>query len=629
MDAQGFFFQAFVYLTAAVLSVPIARRLGLGSVLGYLIAGAVIGPAALELVGGEGQDVLRFAEFGVVMMLFLIGLELEPEQLWRLRGVLLGMGGLQVLGTAAVLAGAAGALGLDWKPALAVGLVLSLSSTAIVLQSLREKGLLRSDAGERAFGVLLLQDIAVIPMLVALPLLATLEPAAAGEAHAAPHGWIAEFTGWARAGATLAAIAAIVLAGRFAMRPFFRFLARSGVREVFTAGALLLVVGIALLMQSVGLSPALGSFLGGVVLASSEYRHQLESDIEPFKGLLLGLFFIAVGASLDFRLVAAESGAIAGLVLALMVVKFAVLFALGRAWRMGLDQNLLFSLALAQGGEFGFVLFSFAAQSGVLDPQTANRLVAVVALSMAGTPFLLLLHERLLQPRLGRERAARAPDAIEEQNPVILAGFGAFGSIVGRFLVANGVATTVLDVDSDHVDLLRRLGIRAYYGDASREELLRAAGAERARLLIVATGGADRTIAVIRTARKHFPGLAVYARARSRLEGYDLFEAGAHRVYRGSLDTSLRTGVDALRALGFPSHPAHRAAQAFRRHDERAWLELAAVRKDPNVFQTRARESIRVLEELLRAEFHEREVPDDFAWDSSSLRAEYGKPGEP
>jgi len=631
MDAQGFFFQAFVYLTAAVLSVPIARRLGLGSVLGYLIAGAAIGPAALGLVGSEGQDVLHFAEFGVVMMLFLIGLELEPEQLWRLRGVLLGMGGLQVLGTAAVLAGgAAGALGLGWKPALAVGLVLSLSSTAIVLQSLREKGLLRSDAGERAFGVLLFQDIAVIPMLVVLPLLATLVPAAAVLAHGAADGWVAELTGWDRAGATLAAIAAIVLAGRFAMRPFFRFLARSGVREVFTAGALLLVVGIALLMHSVGLSPALGTFLGGVVLAGSEYRHQLESDIEPFKGLLLVLFFIAVGASLDFRLVAAEARAIAGLVLALLAIKFAVLFALGRAWRMGLDQNLLFSLALAQGGEFGFVLFSFAAQNGVLDPDTANRLVAVVALSMAGTPFLLLLHERLLQPRLGtRGRPARAPDAIDEQNPVILAGFGAFGSIVGRFLVANGVATTVLDVDSDHVDLLRRLGIRAYYGDASREELLRAAGAERARLLIVATGSADGTIAVIRTARKHFPGLAVYARARSRLEGYDLFEAGAHRVYRGQLDTSLRTGVDALRALGFPAHPAHRAAQAFRRLDERAWLELAAVRKDPNVFQTRARESIRVLEELLRGEFHEREERDDSAGDSGSLRAEYGKPGEP
>ena len=627
MEGQGFFFQAFVYLSAAVVSVPIAKRFGLGSVLGYLIAGVVIGPFALGLVGREGNDVLHFAEFGVVMMLFIIGLELQPALLWRLRGVLLGLGGLQVAVTAGVLFAAAAALGVAWRPATAVGLILALSSTAIVLQSLTEKGLLKTVAGERSFAVLLFQDLAVIPMLAVLPLLASVTPAAsAASEHAGA--WAEQLPGWARGLVTLGAVAGIVLGGQFLVRPVFRFIARSGVREVFTAAALLLVVGIALTMQLVGLSPALGTFLGGVVLANSEYRHELESDIEPVKGLLLGLFFLSVGASIDFRVVAAHAAVVATVVAGLVVAKAVVLWGIGRLAGMSAEQNVLFALGLAQGGEFAFVLFSLAAQSGVVDLPTADLLVAAVALSMAGTPLLLALHERVLRPRLGAAaEPPPEPDAIDRRGAVILAGFGAFGSIVGRFLIANGVPTTVLDADSDHVALLRRVGIRGFYGDASREDLLRAAGAAEARVLLVSASPLDTSLAIIRTARRHFPQLKVFARALTRVDAYELHDAGADRVYRSVVDTSLRSGVDVLRELGFPAHPATRAAQRFRRKDEEEWHRLAAIRHDTTAWESQARESNRHLERLLGGEF--RESPDagaDKAWDSSSLRDEYGKP---
>ncbi len=626
MEGQGFFFQAFVYLTAAVISVPIARRLGLGSVLGYLIAGVVIGPFALGLVGSEGQDVLHFAEFGVVMMLFIIGLELQPALLWRLRGVLLGLGGLQVAVTAGAIFAAALALGLEWRPAAAVGLILALSSTAIVLQSLTEKGLLKTVAGERSFAVLLFQDLAVIPVLAVLPLLASVAPEATG-ANGHAGAWAEQLPGWARGIVTLGAVAGIVLAGQFLVRPVFRFIARSGVREVFTAAALLLVVGIALAMQQVGLSPALGTFLGGVVLANSEYRHELESDVEPFKGLLLGLFFIAVGASIDFGLVTSQIGVVTALVLGLIALKFVVLFALGRSTGMEPDQNLLFALALAQGGEFCFVLLSFATQIGVLPGSTSNLLVATVALSMAFTPFLLLLHEKVLAPRLARvDGPVREPDAIHEENPVILAGFGAFGSIIGRMLVANGVHTTFLDLDSDHVDLMRRLGLEVFYGDASREDLLRAAGAEKARLIVVTTGSLEKTLEIIATVKKHFPRLQILARAHIRAEAYELLDAGADEIYRESLDTALRMGVDVMRSLGFRAHESVRAAQFFRRHDEKSWRELASVRHDQTVFMTRARQAIHDLEQRLRSETGAQRRVDDSAWDATSLRKEFGRP---
>ena len=451
MAAEQVFVQTFVYLATAVLCVPLAKRLGLGSVLGYLIGGILIGPHVLGLVGEEGQDVMHFAEFGVVMMLFLIGLELQPRLLWRLRGPILGLGGSQVVVTAAAIAGVGIAAGLAWQVAVAVGASLALSSTAIVLQTLEEKGTLKSDGGQGAFSVLLFQDIAVIPMLALFPLLATLSPGGGhhGEDSHGPASvtWVEGLPAWGQTLAVLAAVALIVVAGLFLVRPILRYIARARLREIFTAAALLLVIGIALLMTKVGLSPALGTFLAGVVLANSEYRHQLESDVEPFKGLLLGVFFIAVGSAIDFELIGSSPGLIAMLVGGLLLLKFVVLLALGRAARMGVDQNLLFAFALAQGGEFAFVLFSFGVQNGVVPQDVASPLIAAVAVTMALTPLLLLVEERGIRPRVGtRTVATREPDAIDEENPVIIAGFGNFGNVVGRLLRANGIGATVLEV---------------------------------------------------------------------------------------------------------------------------------------------------------------------------------------
>ena len=620
MHGEGFFYQAFVYLLAAVVSVPVAKRLGLGSVLGYLLAGIAIGPWGLRLVGEEGADVLHFAEFGVVMMLFLIGLELQPSLLWRLRVPILGLGGLQVGVTALTLMAVAVALGLPWNAGLAVGLILALSSTAIVLQTLEEKGLLKTDAGQSAFSVLLFQDIAVIPMLAVLPLLA-----AGGPREVAQGGtsWIDGLPPLAKTLIVLAAVVAIVVGGRYLTRPAFRFIARARLRELFTAAALLLVIAIALLMSRVGLSPALGTFLAGVVLANSEYRHELEGDIEPFKGLLLGLFFIAVGASVDFGLVASRPALVAGLVAALLTVKLVVLLGLGRAFRMGADQSLLFSFALAQGGEFAFVLFSFASQHGVLPVSVTGPLVAVVALSMALTPLVMLVHERLVQPRIGRrEPDAREPDAITGDNPVIIAGYGRVGSVIGRLLAANGIRATVLDHDSDHVELLRRFGQRVFYGDASRHDLLHAAGADSARVLVIAIDDPDKILQIVATARRYYPHLKVLARAVSRTHAYELLDAGVEQVYRENLDTSLQIGVDVMRAVGVRAYEAGRRARLFRRHDEEGLRELAAMREDRPAYIRRARQQLEELERILTADRLEADEQRDAAWDTRALREE-------
>jgi monovalent cation:proton antiporter-2 (CPA2) family protein len=621
--SDGLLFQAFIYLAAAVVAVPIAKRFGLGSVLGYLLAGVVIGPFGLGLAGDEGQDVMHFAEFGVVMMLFVVGLELEPALLWRLRAPILGLGGLQVVGTTVAVAGLALAAGLAWPAALAVGMTLSCSSTAIVLATLSEKGLLKTAGGQSSFAVLLFQDIAVIPMLAIFPLLAA-GPAAAseGEAHAATT-LVAGLPGWAQTLVVLGAVVAVVLAGRFLVRPIFHAIAHTGLREIFTAAALLLVIGIALLMTAVGLSPALGTFLAGVVLANSEYRHELESDIEPFKGLLLGLFFIAVGASIDFALILSRPLLIAGLVLAIVAVKFAVLFGLGRVFRLSTDQSMLLAFALPQVGEFAFVLFSFANQEGVLGAEITSPLVAAVALSMALTPLLLLVNERVVQPRFGtRERAPRPADAIDEQSPVLIAGFGSFGSTVGRLLKANGISTTVLDIDSDRVELMRKLGLHAYYGDASRYDLLHTAGAERARLLVLALDTPERTLELVETAKKHFPRLTIMARAFDWEDAHALLEAGVAHVYRESLDTSLRLGTDALRLLGFRAYQAQRAAQKFLRHDEESLRELTERRGDRKVYINAARRRIAELEQQMLADLRDAGFERDAGWDAETLREE-------
>ncbi|RYF86899.1 MAG: potassium transporter [Chitinophagaceae bacterium] len=625
MNQHSFLFQALVYLAAAVIMVPLAKRTGLGSVLGYLLAGVVIGPSVLGFIGSEGEDIMHFAEFGVVMMLFIIGLELEPELLWKLRKSIIGLGGLQVLLSAALLGGIARFFGLPWQQAVAAGMILSLSSTAIVLQTLNEKGLMKSTAGQSSFSVLLFQDIAVIPMLAFFPLLATLTQKQTTDEHTTAS-FVHNLPGWANALVVLGAVALIVFAGRYLLKPVFRLIAATHLREMFTATSLLIVIGIAVLMTQVGLSPALGTFLAGVVLANSEYKHELESDIDPFKGLLLGLFFIAVGASIDFNLLQQQPVLIISLVLLLMVVKAIVLFVLGKIFRLGLDQNLLFSLALSQVGEFAFVLFAFSTQEGILPQPTVDILIAVVAMSMALTPLLLLLNEKVLQPRFGTKKQVdqKEADGIDEQNSVIIAGFGHFGNTVGRFLRAHNIQMTVLDHDADRVELLRRMGFKVYYGDASRYDLLEAAGAAKAKLIVIAIDSAEKRLEMIETIKKHFPSLRMLVRASNRYDAYDLMNAGMLHVYRETIDTSLRMGVDAMQFLGYRSYTAQRAARAFLKMDEANLKKLAAI-QDQDEYILTAKNYIEEMERMLQQDHQTLLTSEDKSWDEESLIADANK----
>lgn len=616
MDQHSFFFTAMIYLAAAVVCVPVAKKLGLGSVLGYLLAGIFIGPNVMGFIGAEGQDIMHFSEFGVVMMLFLIGIELEPALLWKMRAPIIGLGGMQVLATTAVITLGAWWIGLPLRAALALGMILSLSSTAIVLQSLKEKGLMGSAAGQSSFSVLLFQDIAVIPMLAIFPLLAPAGTAAGSGGHTLRE----SLPGWAQTLMVIGAVSIIVLAGRFLVKPLMRVVARSRVRELFTTSALLLVVGISVLMTIVGLSPALGAFLGGVVLANSEYRHELESDIEPFKGLLLGLFFMAVGASIDFKLVLASPLTMLGLVLVLMTVKALLLFGLGKIFRLSTDQNLLFALSLSQVGEFAFVLLSFTRQTHILPDASISMMTAAVALSMAFTPLVIMVYEKLLQPRFTiTEDSPREADEIVVKNPVILAGFGKSGNVVGRFLLANGVRTTILDLDSDRIELLHKLGIQAYYGDASRYDLLHAAGAAEAKLIIIATDTIEQTVEVVKVVRKHFPNLQMLVKAETIPDTFDLMELGVLHIYRESLDTSLRMGADALRMLGYRAYNAQRSAATFRRHDEKSLKELSALRDDKKTYLNTFKERIEEIAKLINTDITKPWNNEVLSWDERSL----------
>lgn len=613
MHEGGFFFQAFVYLMAAVISVPIAKRIGLGSVLGYLIAGIVIGPFVLGLVGEEGQDVMHFAEFGVVMMLFLIGLELQPALLWRLRGPILGMGGLQVGVTMVVIGGIAIAFGQTWQVGLALGMTLSLSSTAIVLQSLNEKGLMKTEGGQSSFAVLLFQDIAVIPMLAIFPLLA-MGDAVGG--HDDGHGsLIAHLPGWQQGLVVIALVAGIVVIGRVLMRPVFRFIAATRLREAFTATALLLVIGIALAMSACGLSPALGTFVAGVVLADSEYRHELESNVEPFKGLLLGLFFIAVGASIDFNLFGEQPGTIAGLVGGLVVLKFVILFVLGMLFKLPTSQNFLFSFALAEAGEFGFVLFSFATQNQVLPPDLANVMIVVVALSMLIAPLLMIINEKLVQPRFASTGPKREMDAMDEENEVIIAGFGRFGNVVGRLLKAQGIGTTVLDLDAEQIETLRHFGLKVFYGDAGRLDLLHSAGIEQAKVLILAIDEPEKANVIAEEVQRHFPHLKVLARADSLDHAYELRHIGVDHVFRETFDSALSMGVEALKVLGFRSYEAHRVAKQFKQHEQETHEKMFTLRDDREAYAAGVRERMSQLETLMRRDEKDFGAQEDHAWD--------------
>ena len=619
----GFLYQAFVYLAAAVVAVPVAKKVGLGSVLGYLIAGILIGPFVFEFIGEEGQDVMHFAEFGVVMMLFLVGLELQPSILWKLRVPILGLGGVQVLATAVVIGGITLlATSLNWQTSLAIGLSLALSSTAIVLQTLNEKGQLKSEAGQNAFSVLLMQDIAVIPILAVFPLLATNE-AGTDDGHAS-HTIIEGLPIAAQTAIIIGVIVAIILAGRYLLSHVFRLIAATQLRELFTAAALLLVIGVTLLMTMVGLSPALGTFLAGVVLAQSEYRHELETDIEPFKGLLLGLFFIAVGASIDFNLIVQKSLLITYIVLGLILVKFLILATIGRVFGMKTDSNLLFSFGLAQGGEFAFVLFSFALQNGVMTSETTNPIIAAVAVSMALTPLLMLLNEKLIQPNFGtKESVEREADAIDETNEVIIAGFGRYGSVIGRFLQANGKSATYLDIDPNNVDLLRKYGFRVFYGDASRVDLLHAAGAHEAKLLIVSVDNTEKSVEIVANAKKHFPHLKVIVRTKTWADYYEMLEEDLEGVYREFSDGALRMGAQALSVLGLRKYRIQRSLKKFRKHDEKLLAELAESRHEQRNLINRAKRGIEEIELMIKDDLVSEASDKDLGWDTDTIKREF------
>jgi CPA2 family monovalent cation:H+ antiporter-2 len=613
----NFLHDALMFLAAAIVFVPIAKKLGMGSVLGYLLGGIIIGPFFLGFVGAEGKDIMHFAEFGVVMMLFLIGLELEPASFWRMRNLIMVTGVVQMSATTILCFIGLMAVGFKWPAALACGLALSMSSTAIVMQTLREKGLTRTESGRCSFAVLLFQDISVIPILALLPLLAVSPVQPSGEGH----GTLLEgLPGWAQTLTVVGAVTGVVLGGRLIIVPFLKFVARIRLRELFTAAALFIVIATGELMILVGLSPALGTFLAGVILANCQFRHELESDIEPFKGVLLGLFFIAVGASINFRLIVENPLTVAALVLGIMVSKALVLNITGRISRLSFDQNALFTVGLAQVGEFAFVLFAFMETLGILSGHWTDIMMGVTAISMTITPLLLLGNERLVLPRFGTLEAVevKGGDPIEGEHPVIIAGFGHFGSTIGRFLRANGVHATILDNDSDRVDLLRKMGFKVFYGDATRIDILKSAGADQAKVLIASIDSPEINADLVDKTQKEFPHLTLMVRARNRMDAYELIDAGVKKIYRESLETSVRLGVDVLVHLGFRKYTAVRAGQSFLRYDEAALHKLAAHRHDQETYIFNVREQIAIQEELLANDLEVNPTLNDHAWDRES-----------
>ncbi|MBZ4022634.1 potassium transporter [Rhodobacter sp. TJ_12] len=575
---EGFLLQATLYLTAIVVAVPIATRLGLGSVLGYLLAGVIIGPV-FGLVADQAHDLQHFAEFGVVMMLFLIGLEMNPRALWSMRDKLLGLGGLQLLLTTTAVAAVALVVGQPPRAALALGGILALSSTAIVMQTLNEKRLMQTAGGRSAFAVLLMQDIAVIPMLALLPLLALPGARELARSDTAGHGmaaqWLDTLPAWGLTLATLGAVGLVVVVGHFLIQPLFRFVQASKLPEVHTAVALMIVVGIASLMNLVGLSPALGTFLAGLVLADSEFKHELESSVEPFKGLLMGLFFIAVGAGIDLRVLFAGPLKILLLVLAFVALKSAILYGLGRLFGLRGSDRWLFAFGLAQAGEFSLVLVSFATAQRILPPPVAEKVLLVIALSMLISPILFLMHERLA--RRATPNAGPDPDTVDEHHPIIIAGAGRFGQVVNRMVTMSGYATTVIDADLPTVQRLRTFGFKAYFGDPTRPQLLAAAGLSKARVMVVALDDKSAANALVAYARKERPDLHIIARARDRYHVYDLYAAGANDIVREMFDSSCRAGRYVLENVGLSAYEAHELERMFWKLDRSSVRDLAEV----------------------------------------------------
>jgi glutathione-regulated potassium-efflux system ancillary protein KefC len=584
---------SFIYLSAAVIAVPLSQALGLGSIIGYLAAGIAIGPWGLGLVTNV-QDILHFAEFGVVLMLFLVGLELEPQRLWSLRRPIFGWGSAQVLGCAVLLTAVGLSVGLEWRVALVAGLGLALSSTAIALQVMQVRNMLPTGSGQAAFSILLFQDVAAIPILALLPLLAI--SSVANEAAAQGSTTLAAIK-------TIAVIVGIILGGRLLLRPVFRWIARSKTPEIFTAASLLLVVGIAGLMHQVGLSMALGAFLAGVLLAESEYRRELETDIEPFKGLLLGLFFIAVGMGIDVGMLAQFPGTMAALVLGFLVIKGVVIYALALAMKLPFQERPVFVLLLAQGGEFAFVVFQAATGAQILSAQTSSLLVGAVAVSMVVSPLVLVAIDRWLLPRLASYCATPLPEIAEQQHaPIVIAGYGRYGQIVGRLLLAQGISCTVLDHDADMVEAARSFGYRVFYGDASRLDLLRTAGAATAKVLVVAVDDVEQSLAIVELAQGHFPALQIVARARDVTHWNKLRDCGVMLVQREMFESSLLSGRSVLELLGHSPEAAQQSTARFRQHNLELFEKMHPHYKDRAKLIAVAKEGRQQLEEQMAQE---------------------------
>lgn len=593
-------YQAIAFLAAAIICVPIAKRLGLSSVLGYVLAGILIGPYAFGVIGEEGDSIMHFAEFGVVMMLFIVGLEIEPKDFWNMRKTILGMGGAQVFGTMALTFIALYAVGVSWVVAIVAAMAVSLSSTAIVLQSLKEKGLMNTTYGSSSFSILLFQDIIVIVMLGALPLICSCGEDAYADGTGTATNVLDTMPLGLQTVAIILSMLAIVLGGRYLFIPILKVVASTGVRELLVAAALFIVFGLAFLMELVGLSPALGAFLGGVVLATSEYKHELESTLDPFKGLLLGLFFMSVGASINFLVISENPLKLIGLVLGVILLKAIVLYAVAILFKLKTDQKLLLTVGLAQMGEFAFVLLSFAFSLQMIDSLQLDILLVVTALTMALAPILTMINERLILPNVGTKESSTKPsDSIDKPHKVLLLGFGHFGSPIGRFLMANGVETTIIDQDSNRVDLLRKMGFEVYYGDTTRMDLLESAGIAKADILISAIDNPEATLSLVKRVKKKYPAIKLMIRAKNRHAAYDLINHGVESIYRESIDTSIRLASDVLLHMGYDKTVIDSQADKFFRSDEEGLHRLARESGNDKNYLFEVREVIAEQERIL------------------------------
>lgn len=624
MEVPEFFLQALIYLLAAVITVPLAKKLGLGSILGYLFAGVIIGPYVLGWIGSETEKIMHFAEFGIVLMLFLVGLEMQPSVLWKSRHSIFGMGGVQVSLTTLIIAVAGVLIGFPLHQSIAAGLILSLSSTAIVLQTLSEKGLLKNSGGRAAFSVLLFQDVAVIPILAILPILALLggvTPLSTESLQGAAG--FAALPRLIQLGLIIGVGLSVIIIGRFIARYIFRFVASSGMREVFTASALLMVIGSAWVTARIGLSPALGTFIAGVVLAENEYRHELEITIEPIKGLLLGLFFISIGVSINFNLFFTYPVRIIFLVCLLITLKFIALWATGKLFGLKQGRQVLFALALAQAGEFGFVLISFSTKTGIFDPELSSMMIIVIIISMALTPLMLIINEKLVRPYYVRKTNKRVPDKVTSTGNIIIAGFGRFGLVVGRLLMANGFKVTILDSNPANVEILRKYGFKLFYGDVTRPEMLEAAGVKDAKLLVLTMAEYDEALKIAAYLKKHYPRLRIAARARDNIHEFEFYKLGVKMVQRETFNSAVELGSRSLHYLGFNRYQAYRAGLIFKHHENEIMHELYEhwLESETRYMEETKRFS-EELTEILKTE-HDFSIHEtDYGWDVTSKRKE-------